>query len=304
MRSWIGALRRILAKVKGASLVEYGVIAGLVSVLAIAAVGKVGGKVSDQMKSVAGAIENREGETDPECYDSANTGKIGEPGWTGCEGMYIISNSKFDEIDSLGDKSYQVTGPDGLVYSIANSERNIFTGQVTDFYWSFSGNTFTGDISHLDTSRVTNMTNAFRDNTGFNSDIGGWDTSSVTVMERVFNGATAFDADIGGWDTSSVIFMKYMFRDADSFNADISGWDTSSVTTMIGVFQSADSFNVDLGDWDVSGATDMTDMFMDAVIYNHDLSGWSTDGVTSCSNIFVNTPAWSSPKPVFNNCSI
>ncbi len=36
------------------------------------------------------------------------------------------------------------------------------------------------DVADFDTSKITDMSNLFKDNTGFNQDISGWDVSSVT----------------------------------------------------------------------------------------------------------------------------
>ena len=87
--------------------------------------------------------------------------------------------------------------------------------------------TFDADISHWDTSSVTNMEGMFACNLiicSFNQDISSWDTSNVTNMNYMFSGAFAFNKDIGGWDTGSVIDMNGMFRNASTFNQDLSGW--------------------------------------------------------------------------------
>lgn len=36
------------------------------------------------------------------------------------------------------------------------------------------------DVTNFDTSRITNMSELFKDNTTFNQDLSGWDVSSVT----------------------------------------------------------------------------------------------------------------------------
>ena len=86
----------------------------------------------------------------------------------------------------------------------------------------------------------------------FNADISHWDTSSVTDMSSMFNRASAFNQAIGNWDTSSVTDMSTMFRYATAFNQAIGSWDTSSVTDMEGMFFNASAFNQNLSNWCVS----------------------------------------------------
>ena len=70
---------------------------------------------------------------------------------------------------------------------------------------TFGGtNTFNGDISHWDTSSVTNMNSMFRNASAFNQAIGNWDTSSVTDMINMFNAATVFNQDLSNWCVSGI----------------------------------------------------------------------------------------------------
>ena len=114
----------------------------------------------------------------------------------------------------------------------------------------FSGTTsFNGDISHWDTSSVTDMYEMFREAQSFNQDISNWDTGNVTNMEGMFRHARDFNQDIGSWDTSSVANTYAMFDSAANFNQNISSWDTSSVTDMDFMFNFIFNFNQDISDW-------------------------------------------------------
>jgi surface protein len=91
-----------------------------------------------------------------------------------------------------------------------------------------------GDISHWDTSEVTDMSNIFHDASAFNGNISGWDTSSVRNMRDMFSGAPIFNGNISGWDTSSVTDMGYMFYGATSFNGILNCWDVKKVSNPSG----------------------------------------------------------------------
>jgi surface protein len=112
-----------------------------------------------------------------------------------------------------------------------------------------------GHIGDWDTSRVADMTSAFKRRKSFNEDISRWDVSNVKIMRQTFNGATAFNADISAWDVSNVVFMFHTFNNATSFNQDISRWDVSNVRCLRGAFQGTTTFNQDLSRWDVSSDT-------------------------------------------------
>jgi surface protein len=108
----------------------------------------------------------------------------------------------------------------------------------------FTFNTaFNQDISTWDTSRVTNMSQMFRDAAAFNnsgsSDINNWNTSNVTSMEQMFYGASSFNQPIGNWDTSNVTTMLWMFRGAGSFNQDVSTWNVGKVTSFLRFIENA-----------------------------------------------------------------
>jgi len=119
-----------------------------------------------------------------------------------------------------------------------------------------------------------------------------WGTSKVTEMSAMFWEDTAFNADIGSWDTSSVTDMSYMFRDASAFNQDIGKWDTSSVKDMFGMFSDASAFNQNLGSWDTSRVTNMKGMFNGASAFNQNLRSWDTSSVLpSVGSMFENATA-------------
>ena len=140
------------------------------------------------------------------------------------------------------------------------------TGTSSHLCVYLEGTTIYGHISDWDTSAVTDMVNAFADQSNFNQDISDWDVSSVTVMENMFSSSHAFNQDIGGWTVSAVENMKDMFAGALAFNADITDWDVSNVSNMITMFQSATAFDQDIRDWEVTitSPINLTNMFRTA----------------------------------------
>jgi surface protein len=179
------------------------------------------------------------------------------------------------------------------------------TSKVADMSWMFhTASAFNQDIGNWDTSNVTDMSYMFEEASSFNQPIGNWDTSIVTNMGSMFYSAISFNQPIGNWDTSNVTDMSYMFKEASSFNQPIGNWDTSNVTNMGSMFKSAISFNQPIGNWDVSSVTFAQIMFSSAISFNQDLSTWDLSNLTgyTCSGFYNDTPSWTLPKPIFQNC--
>ena len=165
--------------------------------------------------------------------------------------------------------------------------------RVTDMVGTFWGaSSFNGDLSGWDVSRVTDMTGTFWGTSSFNGDLSGWDVLSVTDMTSMFNGASSFNGDLSGWDVSSVTDMTSMFAGASSFNGDLSGWNVSRVTGMFAMFSAADSFDADLSGWDVSSVTAMSVMFRGASSFDADLSDWNVSGVDAMSAMFMDASSF------------
>ncbi len=137
------------------------------------------------------------------------------------------------------------------------------------------------DVTKVNTSEITDMSNLFNGRDSFNQDISGWNVSAVTNMSGMFWYASAFNQDLSRWDVSSVTDMSYMFWGASAFNQDISRWDVSSVEDMSCMFREAVYFHRDISGWDVSSVTDMSYMFENAKTFFQDISGWDVSSVTN-----------------------
>ena len=228
------------------------------------------------------------------CYDAESIGKVGnqEP----CDNMLIIDNTLLAQ--ATADNSYAIT-VDGISYTFANSEHNIFTGQVTSMNALFMDKDYNEDIGYWNTSNVTDMYRMFNFST-FNQDISKWDTSNVINMYGMF-GQSDFNQDIGSWETYNVTNMNSMFRDTP-FNQDISKWNISNVNTIRYMFGYT-PFNQDISSWDTSNVLDMSNTFTGAIDFNQDLSSWCVSNFESKPYAFdLNASSWSLKRPVFGTC--
>ncbi|MBO4777964.1 MAG: BspA family leucine-rich repeat surface protein [Bacteroidales bacterium] len=83
---------------------------------------------------------------------------------------------------------------------------------------------------------------------GNEADFNDIDTSKVTDMSRLFENQTEFNGDISLWDTSNVTDMNCMFKGASSFNQDLSDWETELANTSK-MFQGATKMRDHLPEW-------------------------------------------------------
>ena len=118
------------------------------------------------------------------------------------------------------------------------------------------------DLSKLDTSKITDMSNLFQCSL-FNGDISNWNTSNVTNTRSMFYLAKSFNQPLDKWNLSHVLNMEHMFNFASNFNQALNNWDVSNVKYMSNMFRSATNFNQAIL-WDFSKVEILTFMFYEA----------------------------------------
>ena len=150
------------------------------------------------------------------------------------------------------------------------------------------------DLSELDTSDVTDMSNMFKE-TGRESetltiDVSNFDTSKVTNMSSMFYGMTGLtNLDVSNFNTSKVTDIQAMFLNCTNLKLlNISNWDTSKITNMRASFNGCRSLTtVDIANWNVSNVENMNYLFqMCLSLENIDLSKWDVSSVTTMRGMF------------------
>ncbi|WP_185543801.1 BspA family leucine-rich repeat surface protein [Listeria innocua] len=143
------------------------------------------------------------------------------------------------------------------------------------------------DVSKLDTSEVTDMSNMFRESAATSLDLSGFDTSKVMRTAVMFYRSAATSLDLSNWNTSNLEYMQGMFRESAATSLDVSDFDTSNVVSMQTVFLGASTTSLDLSGWDTSNVTDMSNMFQNSSVTSLDVSNFDTSNVTNMYSMFA-----------------
>ena len=167
----------------------------------------------------------------------------------------------------------------GLDTSDVTNMSNMFS-----YCWSLTSL----DLSPLDTSNVTNMRGMFSECSSLASlDLSPLDTSNVTDMSYMLSGCSKLTSlDLSPLDTSKVTNMSYMLYYCPSLTSlDLSPLDTSNVTSMRGIFAHCSKLaSLDLSPLDTSNVTNMSSMLRGCSrISSFDLSPLDTSNVTDMS---------------------
>ena len=147
------------------------------------------------------------------------------------------------------------------------------------------------DLSGLDTSDVTNMSNMFSYCWSLTSlDLSPLDTSNVTNMRGMFSECSSLASlDLSPLDTSNVTSMRGIFAHCSKLaSLDLSPLDTSNVTNMSSMLRGCSRISsFDLSPLDTSNVTDMSYMLSGcSKLISLDLSSFDTSQVESMSGMF------------------
>ncbi|WP_417295451.1 BspA family leucine-rich repeat surface protein [Ellagibacter isourolithinifaciens] len=170
----------------------------------------------------------------------------------------------------------------GLDTSDVTNMSNMFS-----YCWSLTSL----DLSPLDTSNVTNMRGMFSECSSLASlDLSPLDTSNVTDMSYMLSGCSKLTSlDLSPLDTSKVTNMSYMLYYCPSLTSlDLSPLDTSNVTNMSSMLRGCSRISsFDLSPLDTSNVTDMSYMLSGcSKLTSLDLSSFDTSQVESMGGMF------------------
>ena len=157
--------------------------------------------------------------------------------------------------------------------------------------FAYLDNVSTLDLSGLDTSNMTSMSNMFYKSTSLKSiDVSGFDTSKVVNMSYMFQGCSNLETlDLSNFKTSNVSLMQGMFWDCQKLkNIDVSNFNTGKVTSMNRMFMNCKLLiEIDLSNFNTSNVTDMYALFQgcEKLIFIN-IENFKTSKVTTMGSMF------------------
>jgi len=301
---------------RGASLLEYSLVVGLIALLAVISVVSTGETVRKIYCQVTETLQREiKGDTGPfECLGSSDLA-----GLPGAAGPRVIIPDTYAPVDPnlvmifAGNTAgffLDATGTGGLIewgdgqttpilpgdrsYSHTYASAQEWTVNITGVIRGMRNvSTNVAEVVSFGTVGLQHLSNAFTGATNLRFVAALPDT--VTNIGNIFMGATSVPEQVAAWNVSNVVSMDSAFMNTPNFNLDIAYWDVSNATGIQGMFYNSASFNADISAWDTSNATSMRDMFRLAVSFNADISAWDTSNVTSMNRMFLGAVSFNQP---------
>ena len=182
---------------------------------------------------------------------------------------------------------------------------------VTTLQQMFHGCTSLGSITNVtswSTGSVQNMSSMFRD-TILNQDLSSLDVSSCTTLSNMFYENSAFNSALPTNSTTALTNLQGILAFATSFNQDINVFNMTNVTTIQSFLDGATVFNhVSIESLDVSNVTAFSFMLRNTAV-DRSFASWDVrantgtsvghfDGVTlSTANYDATLIGWDSRTP-------
>ena len=206
------------------------------------------------------------------------------------EGATVVDVSKnsdntikmwYNEADANG--NYDIT---------IGSNNTIYANPSSFELFSNLTNVTSIDLSNMDTSGMTNMSNMFSDNTSLTNITFGdnFNTANVTNMSGMFKNCTILKTiDLSSFNTSNAIIFASMFMNCQGLqNLDLKSFNTSNVTNMLSMFYNCSSLtSLDLSSFNTSNVERMETMFYNcSSLTSLDLSNFNTSKITDMTYMF------------------
>ena len=157
------------------------------------------------------------------------------------------------------------------------------SGQMTNLSFLFCGMLYNSPVNTWDTSKVTDFSYMFYNNTSFNQPVSNWNTGKSIDMSWMFTSAEKFDQEINMWDVSKVTSMLRMLEWAKVFNRSLTGWNTASLNTLFVFAYEAFKFNQSLAGLNVAAVTTfelgLTSTKFNQSNYDPTLISWAAQNV-------------------------
>ena len=155
------------------------------------------------------------------------------------------------------------------------------------------------DVSHFDTSNVTDMRLMFGSSTtkvGYMSlvslNVSNWDLSNAEDISAMFQAcAKLINIDVSYWNLSNCKDVSYLFNKCSSLTTlNTSNWNLSNIMDAMCMFQAcAKLINIDVSNWGMGRCTKMSYMFYGCTsLTTLGLSNWNTSSCTEMNNMFFN----------------
>ena len=193
---------------------------------------------------------------------------------------------------------------DKTAYYYAEPEKVYLNKKSNEMFFSKSDeqkikNILEIDLSHFDTSEVTNMGGMFYGMSNLTTlNVSHFDTSKVADMSLMFHGMRDLTSlDLSNFDTSKVTNMGNMFSSMTNLTSlNLSSFNTSKVTDMGFMFYGIPNLtSLDLSNFDTSKTTKMSFMFYGMrKLTALNLSSFNTSQVTDMSGMFSSMPSLTS----------